>query len=515
MIHNNLNSLAKQVQEHGIGNVNSALYADGAYYANVVVPVGTKNLDEINDIIIFNAHEVDFKAYLNNLGSNHEKYTKNGELRIPNRIIAVIANDYLVNLFRKISFDIAQLYNNDVDIKSAYVFNGKYWLSVTESWVRNLLYNVLKRMGHDPVECCTSNMMIELVKTFWNNCPKTPVRGPHSSFINLNNCTLEILPNGDTQTHGHNKEHFLMYCLPYDYEGKTIISLFKWYIDRVLPDKESQNVLQELFGSIFIKNINLEKIGILYGSGSNGKSVLLNIITALLGRDNISQMDLRALTTDTNAANNRSHLMNKLLNFAPEINARGEQAHDLIKRMASGEAIQVKLLYQNTITITDYAKLMFNANTLPNDVEHSLGFFRRFLIIPFDETITDEEKDPELANKIISAELPGILNWIIEGAQRLQNQKKFSQCTKSDAIITKYKLEADSVAMLIEENEYVPDLNSTRELSKLYDELKLFTSNNGYKIISIKTFADRLRGLGFSTNKPKGYSTRVYIAKRN
>lgn len=515
MIHNNLNSLAKQVQEHGIDNVDPDLYADPVYYDNLVVPIGTNNLDEISKVITAMAHVVDFKAYLNNLGSNHEKYTKNGELRIPNRIIAVIANDYLVKLFYKIGFSIGQLYNNDVDIKSAYIFNGKYWLSVTESWIRNLLHHVLKKMGHDPIESCTTNVMIELVKTFWNNCPKTPVRDPDSSFINLNNCTLEILPNGDTQTHNHNKDHFLMYCLPYDYECKTVICLFKWYINRVLPDKESQNVLQELFGSIFIKNINLEKIGILYGSGSNGKSVLLNIISALLSKDNISQMDLRALTTDSNAANNRSHLMNKLLNFAPEINARGEQAHDLIKRMASSEAIQVKLLYQNTITITDYAKLMFNANTLPNDVEHTLGFFRRFLIIPFDETITDEEKDPELANRIIKSELPAILNWIIEGAQRLQKQKKFSQCKKSDAIISKYKLEADSVAMFIEENDYIADLNNTKELSKLFDELKSFTNNNGYKMISIKTFADRLRGLGFITNKPKGYSTRVYVAKRN
>lgn len=510
---NNLNSLVNQIQEQDISNIDTTIYVDALYKEQPSIYIGSSCLEAIKNSIINGAHKINFETYLENLGSNSARYYKNGQFNPPNRIIAVVVTDYLVNIVDKIRFGISQLYNNDAEIKSAYVFNGKYWLNVSEGWVRSLLFETLTKMGHDPVECRTSNMMKELVQTFWNNCPKAPIRDPKSSFINLNNCTLEILPNGETKVKEHNKEYFLMYCLPYEYEQVTETNLFQSYLNKVLPDKESQIVLQELLGSIFIKNINLEKIGILFGGGSNGKSVLLKIIISLLGNENVSQMDLKSLTTDHNAANNRYHLMNKLLNFAPEINARGEQAHDLIKRMASSEAIQVKLLYQNTITITDYAKLMFNANTLPSDVEHSLGFFRRFLIIPFDTTITDQEKDPELASKIIGSELAGVLNWIIEGAQRLQKQKKYSQCKKSDAIIAKYKLEADVVAMFIDEYSYISDVNNTMELQKLFNDLKEYILTNGYKPITIRTFADRLRNLGFKTIKPKGYSTKVYILK--
>lgn len=107
----------------------------------------------------------------------------------------------------------------------------------------------------------------------------------------------------------------MLYCLPYDYMPASTCLLFTKYLDRVIPDKESQTVLQELLGSIFIKNINLEKIGILYGSGSNGKSVLLKIITALLGDNNISQMDLKSLTTDNRLSNGAKVIMMYLLNL--------------------------------------------------------------------------------------------------------------------------------------------------------------------------------------------------------
>jgi putative DNA primase/helicase len=54
----------------------------------------------------------------------------------------------------------------------------------------------------------------------------------------------------------------------------------------------------------------------------------------------------------------------------------------------------------------DYAKLIFNTNELPRDVEHNPAFFRRFIILGFDQTITEGERDPELAKKIIESELP-------------------------------------------------------------------------------------------------------------
>lgn len=471
---------------------------------NKLIPeIGINNLEQLHKVIVSNAGKVDFNAYIDAMGGNHKKYIKEDKTRIPLPVTAVIANDYLVNLFYLLGYSISQLYSNDTEVKAGYLFNGKYWQPITEGFIRNLLRSILVKMGYDPLESQTVGLSDLLVRTFWNKAPKSPAKDNNRILINLANGTLEVMPNGEVKQQRFSPDNFMLYCLPYKYSHDSKTSLFSKYLDRVLPDKDSQNVLQELLGSIFIKNINLEKIGILYGNGANGKSVLLKIITALLGENNISQMDLKSLTTDSNAANNRAQLMGKLLNFAPEINGKGEQAHDLIKRMASGEAIQVKMLYKDTITITDYAKLIFNANVLPSDVEHSHGFFRRFLIVEFGETITDEEKDPELANKIIANELPGVLNWIIEGTKRLQQNKKFSPCKKSDDILKQYRTDSDVVAMLVEERSYTHSNNIPKLLADIYKELDDFARRSGYKTPSIKTVADRLRNLGFKQRKGK------------
>jgi len=477
--------------------------------------IGINNLEQLYKIIVSNAGRIDFNTYIDAMGGNHEKYIKDGKSKIPLSVTAVIANDYLIILVSLLGYSLSQLYNNDAEVKVTYLFNGKYWLPITEGFIRNLLRNVLVKMGYDPLESQTVGLSDLLVRTSWNKVPKSPNKNNRQILINLDNGTLEIMPNGEVKQLRFNPDNFMLYCLPYEYNHNSKTPLFTKYLDRVLPDKESQKVLQELLGIIFIKNINLEKIGILYGSGANGKSVLLKIITALLGENNISQMDLKSLTTDSNAANNRAQLMGKLLNFAPEINGKGEQAHDLIKRMASCEAIQVKMLYKDTITITDYAKLIFNADVLPSDVGHSHGFFRRFLIVEFGKTITDEEKDPELANKIMANELPGVLNWIIEGTKRLQQNKQFSSCKKSDELLDRYRLESDVVAMWIAERSYIPHEYLSKLLKDLSLDLKDFASNGGYKYPSAKTIADRLRNLGFKTEKPKGYPTKVYITVNN
>jgi putative DNA primase/helicase len=85
----------------------------------------------------------------------------------------------------------------------------------------------------------------------------------------------------------------------------------------------------------------------------------------------------------------------------------------------------------NHFILKQYAKLIFNCNELPKDVEHTNAYFRRFLIIPFDVTIPPHEQDKNLHTKIIENELSGVFNWVLEGLNRLLEQKRFSECEGS------------------------------------------------------------------------------------
>ncbi len=112
---------------------------------------------------------------------------------------------------------------------------------------------------------------------------------------------------------------------------------------------------------------------------ANGKSVFFEVVNSLLGgEENVSSYSLQSLTNDNGYF--RAMLGNKLVNYASEINGNLETA--IFKQLVSGEPVEARLPYGEPFTLTNYAKLIFNCNELPKDVEQSNAYFRRFLIIP-------------------------------------------------------------------------------------------------------------------------------------
>ncbi|MBL0152061.1 MAG: hypothetical protein IPP93_00665 [Chitinophagaceae bacterium] len=110
-----------------------------------------------------------------------------------------------------------------------------------------------------------------------------------------------------------------------------------------------------------------------------------------------------------------------MVNYASEVNGKLETS--IFKQLVSGEPVDARLPYGEPFTLINYAKLIFNCNELPKDVEQTHAYYRRFLIIPFDITIPESDQDKELSKKIIETELSGVFNWLLEGLKRLLKQK--------------------------------------------------------------------------------------------
>jgi len=262
-----------------------------------------------------------------------------------------------------------------------------------------------------------------------------------------------------------------------------------------LPDQESQQVLAEFMGYIFTRNLKLEKVLFLYGSGRNGKSVMFDIIRSMLGENNISYYGLQSLTDDSGYY--RAKLVNKLINWASDVGDKLQS--NTFKQLASGEPIECRLPYKEPFQLSNVCKFAFNTNTLPADVEHTDAFFERFLIIPFDQYIKPENRDPELAKKIIADELPGVFNWVLDGLSRLLNQGKFSQCQASDEVLKEYRKEADSVALFTDEMRYEPDPEGWVQAKPVYQNYREWAFGEGLKPLARKNFQKRLEALGYFT----------------
>lgn len=405
----------------------------------------------------------------------------------------IIAVEQLLTLAKRFNWGICR--NHDF----IYLFNGAFWSLVDKNDFVGFLGEIAEKMGVDHFKASDFRFRESLHKQFLAlaNLPK-PETSKETVLINLKNGTFETTMQG-TQLRPFDRNDFLTYQLPFEYNPKATAPRFERFINRVLPDKESQRIISEYLGYIFIhpSTLQLEKALMLYGTGANGKSVLFNIVNALLGNENVSSYSPQSLTNDNGYF--RAALANKLVNYASEINGKLETS--IFKQLVSGEPVEARLPYGAPFTLTNYAKLIFNVNELPRDIEHTTAYFRRFLIIPFDVTIPESEQNKELSKQIIENELAGVFNWVLEGLNRLLVQRNFSHCEAAKIQVEQYRKESDSVQTWFDENGFQPNPNNYKLIKDIYPAYRAFCQADGCKPVNKTNFIKRLRGMGILIEK--------------
>jgi putative DNA primase/helicase len=381
-----------------------------------------------------------------------------------------------------------------------YLYNGAYWQVLEEKVLKLALKRAAYLMGIPEYVAKQSNVGDRLLKEFYDTgfqqMPKTD-----KVLINLQNGTLEISEDGTYKLREFRPDDFLRYQLPFAYDPTAECPKWQALLDEVLPDKSSQMVLAEAFGSVFIKNgyLKLEKTLVLLGFGANGKSVAFDVFGALVGRENMTSYGIGSLCDASGYA--RAMLQNSLVNYGSEFGGGRQFDSHMFKQLCSGEPVDARLPYKEPFNIYDYARLFFNANSLPKEVEHTDGYFRRFLIIPFVVTIPPERQDLDLAKKIISADLPGILNWVLGGLKRIVRQRKFSECEASKKALEQYRMESDSVLLFVSDKGYVRSVNNHLLLKELYDDYTSYCKEGGLRYVSLREFSKRLQAIPFEVKK--------------
>lgn len=383
--------------------------------------------------------------------------------------------------------------------ESSYLYNGAFWAKINEGELKSFLGECAEKMGAEKYLARYHKTREEYYKQFQTLANLPIIEQPgNTAFINLQNGTLAVTQTGANLL-PFDKDHFFTYQLPFAYDKTATAPIFAGHLNKVLPDIQCQNVLAEFLGSVFIKNnvLKLEKVLFLYGTGANGKSVIFDTTTALFGSQNASSYSLAELADDKGYF--VAEIENKLVNYCSEFG--GKAYTTKFKQLASGEPTTGRSPYEKPRTITNYAKLIFNANELPKDVEQSHAYFRRLLILPFTVTIKANEDVKDFASRIIEIELTGVLNWVLIGLERLLQQRKFSDCAAADEILTKYKNESNTVLLFLTEFNYKPSEKSTIGKKELYELYSAFCSNNGYFRCNSTNFEERLIQAGYQVKR--------------
>lgn len=304
----------------------------------------------------------------------------------------------------------------------------------------------------------------------------------------LDPLTRELLP--------HAPEHRRLCALNIVWDPAAKAERFLAFLSEIWGDEkdyaERVDFLQEWMGYLLLPSNRFERFLWLTGAGANGKSVLLDVMANLVGRENTTWAHLDRL----NRSAVRAALEGKMLNISTEMNADGTLADGHLKSITSGEAVDAEAKYKDPYSFIPTVKLVAATNHLPRLKDTSGGFARRACILAFNKVFKPEERDANLG-RTLAGELTGILAWSLDGLARLLERGRFVPPPSSDATVQAYRIEADSVALF--NHEYLDPCTSGTPVGTLYQAYREFCTTFGFQPTNVAIFGRRLSEAGIET----------------
>ena len=307
-------------------------------------------------------------------------------------------------------------------------------------------------------------------------------------------------------------DFFMFNALPVRYDPNADCPRFKTFLGEVIPSAENIRVLQEFVGYCLTRNCKFEKAIMLVGGGANGKTTFLKVLIKTLGKQNVSTMPLQIISNNRFAL---VELYGKMANIYPELPAVALRDTGLFKALVTGEMISGEKKFMGRFDFVPYSKLAFSCNEMPQTPDNTDAFFRRWVIIPFPvQFLPDNPKtDPNLEGKLTTPEeLSGILNWALQGLERLLQQGKFSISETVEETRDRYTLLSNSEKAFAERALIVA---TGKEITKeaTYLAYIRFCQEHGLPTISKNAFSmelPRYIACTESLTRIQGKATRVW-----
>jgi P4 family phage/plasmid primase-like protien len=187
------------------------------------------------------------------------------------------------------------------------------------------------------------------------------------------------------------------------------------------------------------------------GEGSNGKSVACEVITALLGGDNVSTEPLELFGDKFRLVNT----LGKLANITAEVGELDKMAEGYLKAFVVGDPMTFEQKFKQPFTARPTARLMLATNNIPRFSDKSDGIWRRMIVLPFMVKIQEEEKIKGMDKREWwqeRGELPGIFNWALVGLADLRAEGKFTIPQGCRAALDEVRLENNPAKLFLREN---------------------------------------------------------------
>ena len=324
------------------------------------------------------------------------------------------------------------------DNETVYVYNSTVGVYLSEGEI-TIKQEMATRLDDDTRQHFYNDILFYIKgKTFFDR-PKTAV-----NKIVVFNGVLNI---GTMKLEPFSKEEFLTIQIPIHYDTDARCPKILKFIEEVVG-KDQLTLIQEWIGYCLHLGYPLHKAVMLIGEGANGKSTLINLIRTFLGKDNVSEVTLQQLCTHRFSA---ALLYNKLANLCADLPPTSLKKTGMFKMLTGGDTVTGEEKWKTPFSFRNHAKIMFSANKIPQTEDDTIAFFRRWIIIVCNRYFSPDVADPHILEKICTpTELSGLLNWALEGLQKLMENADFTDNKTWEEQREQYILSSNSAQAFIE-----------------------------------------------------------------
>jgi putative DNA primase/helicase len=388
-----------------------------------------------------------------------------------------------------------------------YAWRDGCWQQVSDSELRKLIVQHIQKLNQaalaDPEQEISittqrvNNVMLCLMGYVGIPAEVEPYTWPDGRerllyTITMRNGLLLLDRQGKTKPElaAHTPNFFGLNCLSYDFDPAAECPLWLSFLaDVTLNRQDYVLLLQQWCGYLLRPDLREQKFLLCTGEGANGKGVLFDVIQALMGKINCSQVSL------TRFANPFAlyATLGKAVNCSSEsAHIIEEEAESILKSFVAGDRFTFERKFREPISAVPTAKVMIATNSLPRFNDKTQAIWRRILLVPFDKTIEEDAQIKDLADSLIQ-ELPGILNWAIRGLQKLSEAGGFTIPEHSRGLLEEYRKDADPCrAFLLEGYAESPD-GSCVPCAELYRTYSTYCDSNGCYRMNNRTFGQQVR----------------------
>ena len=311
-------------------------------------------------------------------------------------------------------------------------------------------------------------------------------------------------------------EHIITNKIGWDFNPSAYYQLTDDTLNKMsCNDTTIRALMEEVIGYCFYRRNEIGKFFILTGEKNNGKSTFLDMIVTLLGDSNISALDLKELSERFKTA----ELFGKLANIGDDIGDEFVANTGVLKKLVTGDRLNVERKGQNPFDFNNYSKLLFSANSIPRmgKGKDSAAILRRMVIIPFDAKFSKNDPDyqPFIKYKLRKQESMEYLIQVgLQGLKRILINQQFTESERVQAEIDEYEETNNPIIAFFKELDKSEIENEpTNEVYKKYQE---FCISASLQPLSAGEFTKQVKkhfDFDVANKKIKGKKYRIFVPK--